>query len=57
MNYDVWGNFSNAVGPNAPLQDHCSTTPKGSAASAVKAWSGAGFPTSKASTFFFFDLN
>ncbi|KAI9458903.1 chitinase [Lactarius psammicola] len=43
MNYDVWGSWSNSVGPNAPLDDSCSTEQEGSAISAVKAWSTAGF--------------
>ena len=46
MNYDVWGPWSNGVGPNAPLNDSCAPTTdqEGSAVSAVKAWSTAGFP-------------
>lgn len=49
MNYDVWGSFSSAVGPNAPLDDSCAPTKEGSATSALKAWTAAGFPVSKAS--------
>ncbi|KAH9057749.1 chitinase [Lactarius vividus] len=47
MNYDVWGPWSDSVGPNAPLDDSCapSSDREGSAVSAVKAWSTAGFPT------------
>ncbi|KAG7097637.1 hypothetical protein E1B28_004969 [Marasmius oreades] len=45
MNYDVWGSWSPTVGPNAPLDDSCATVKAGSAVSAVKAWSDAGFPT------------
>lgn len=46
MNYDVWGPWSSAVGPNAPLNDSC-TAPQnqdGSAVSAVQAWNQAGMP-------------
>ena len=46
MNYDVWGSWSDSVGPNAPLDDSCAPTQdqEGSAMSAVKAWTKAGFP-------------
>ncbi|KAF8582525.1 glycoside hydrolase family 18 protein [Ramaria rubella] len=46
MNYDIWGSWSSAVGPNAPLADACASPAdqQGSATSAVKAWTGAGFP-------------
>lgn len=49
MNYDVWGLWSNAVGPNAPLNDTCapSTDQQGSAVSAVMAWTAAGFPANQ----------
>lgn len=47
MNYDIWGSWSATVGPNAPLNDSCAPSPEGSAVSAVKAWSSAGFPTQK----------
>ena len=47
MNYDVWGSWSGSVGPNAPLDDSCAPTQAGSAASAVKAWTGAQFPANK----------
>ncbi|CAA7268345.1 unnamed protein product [Cyclocybe aegerita] len=47
MNYDVWGSWSTGAGPNAPLDDSCAPTPAGSATSAVKAWTAAGFPASK----------
>ncbi|KAG7097363.1 hypothetical protein E1B28_004713 [Marasmius oreades] len=49
MNYDVWGPWSSQVGPNAPLDDTCVSSDKqaGSAVSAVKAWTAAGFPASK----------
>lgn len=49
MNYDIWGAWSNTVGPNAPLNDACapSADQQGSAMSAVAAWSNAGFPKSK----------
>lgn len=49
MNYDVWGTWSNAVGPNAPLDDTCAPAAdqQGSAVSAVKAWTGAGFPANQ----------
>ncbi|KAH9477623.1 Chitinase A1 [Psilocybe cubensis] len=48
MNYDVWGAWSTDVGPNAPLNDSCAAVQAGSATSAVKAWTDAGFPASKA---------
>jgi len=44
MNYDVWGSWSTGVGPNAPLNDTCATSPQGSAVSAVAAWTAAKFP-------------
>jgi chitinase len=46
MAYDIWGSWSNGVGPNAPLNDSCAPSDKqaGSAASAVSAWTEAGFP-------------
>ncbi|KAG1854381.1 glycoside hydrolase family 18 protein [Suillus tomentosus] len=49
MDYDVWGSWSSAVGPNAPLEDSCATSSEqqGSADSAVKAWSNAGMPVDK----------
>ena len=49
MDYDVWGSWSNVVGPNAPLDDTCAPGQyqQGSAVSAVKAWTGAGFPADK----------
>ncbi|KAI0777381.1 glycoside hydrolase [Trametes elegans] len=49
MNYDVWGTWSTGVGPNAPLNDTCAdaANQQGSAVSAVKAWTGAGFPANQ----------
>ena len=47
MNYDIWGSWSDSVGPNAPLDDSCAPSPEGSAMSAVKAWTNAGFPLHK----------
>jgi len=47
MNYDIWGSWSPSVGPNAPLDDSCAPSPQGSAKSAVKAWTKAGFPIQK----------
>ena len=46
MNYDIWGPWSDTVGPNAPLNDTCATTQNqaGSAVSAVQKWHAAGFP-------------
>jgi len=46
MNYDIWGPFSNSVGPNSPLNDSCAPAAdqEGSAISEVKAWITAGFP-------------
>jgi len=47
MNYDVWGSFSTTTGPVGPLNDTCVAKPSeaaGSAVSAVKAWTAAGFP-------------
>lgn len=46
MNYDLWGPWSPAVGPNAPLDDACtaSANQAGSAVSAVKKWNAAGIP-------------
>ncbi|KAG1725422.1 glycoside hydrolase family 18 protein [Suillus paluster] len=49
MNYDVWSSWSPVVGPNAPLNDSCvnSSEQRGSAVSAVKAWTSAGMPIDK----------
>ena len=49
MNYDVWGTWSPAVGPNAPLDDTCAPPQyqQGSATSAIAAWTRAGFPANK----------
>ncbi len=47
MNYDIWGSWSDSVGPSTPLNDSCAPTPEGSAMSAVKAWTTAGFPVNK----------
>jgi chitinase len=48
MDYDVWGRWTRPalVGPNAPLDDACDNqhARQGSAASAVAAWTAAGFP-------------
>ncbi|KIJ60049.1 glycoside hydrolase family 18 protein [Hydnomerulius pinastri MD-312] len=46
MNYDIWGPWSTAVGPNAPLNDTCASPgdQDGSAVSAVRDWSAAGMP-------------
>ncbi|KAI9571659.1 glycoside hydrolase family 18 protein [Boletus coccyginus] len=46
MDYDIWGSWSSAVGPNAPLNDTCALPANqvGSAVSAVKAWITAGMP-------------
>ncbi|QRV85312.1 chitinase [Ceratobasidium sp. AG-Ba] len=46
MDYDVWGSWSDAVGPNTPLNDTCAPPADqvGSAVSAVKAWTAAGMP-------------
>ena len=49
MDYDIWGSWSPAVGPNAPLNDACAppADQQGSAVSAVKAWTAAGMPVHK----------
>ncbi|KAI0743675.1 chitinase [Daedaleopsis nitida] len=49
MNYDIWGSWSDAVGPNAPLDDTCasSANQQGSAVSAVAQWSAAGMPANQ----------
>ncbi|KAF8836466.1 glycoside hydrolase family 18 protein [Paxillus ammoniavirescens] len=49
MNYDIFGSWSAAVGPNAPLNDTCAPPDDqvGSAVSAVKAWTSAGMPLNK----------
>jgi chitinase len=46
MNYDVWGPWSNSVGPNAPLDDACAAPEYqiASAISAVRLWTNAGMP-------------
>jgi chitinase len=49
MNYDIWGAWSDSVGPNSPLNDTCSPAAdqQGSAVSAVQAWVSAGFPANQ----------
>jgi chitinase len=47
MVYDVWGPWSSLVGPNAPLNDTCTTHQEGSAVSSVRAWTSAKFPSDK----------
>jgi chitinase len=49
MNYDIWGSWSSAVGPNAPLDDTCAPgyAQMGSAITAVQAWKKAGMPEEK----------
>lgn len=49
MNYDIWGSWSSAVGPNAPLNDSCAPAPdqQGSATSGVNAWTAAGMPSNQ----------
>jgi len=50
MNYDIWGNWSDTLGPNAPLNDTCETNPdfqQGSAVTFVDQWVKAGFPKYK----------
>ncbi|THU89045.1 glycoside hydrolase [Dendrothele bispora CBS 962.96] len=49
VNYDIWGSWSSAVGPNAPLNDSCAAAAdqQGSAVSGVKQWSDAGFPVNQ----------
>jgi chitinase len=49
MNYDLWGSWSTAVGPNGPLADSCADAEnqQGSATAAVDAWIAAGFPAEK----------
>jgi len=49
MNYDIWGSWSTAVGPNAPLNDSCAApaNQQGSAVSALTAWHNAGMPLEK----------
>ena len=51
MAYDVWGSWSTAVGPNAPLDDSCAPAQAGSAESAVNAWTAAKFPANKVCAF------
>ncbi|KAL1738184.1 glycoside hydrolase, partial [Schizophyllum fasciatum] len=47
--YDLWGTWSESVGPNAPLNDSCAAeqNQQGSAVTAVKRWSEAGMPLDK----------
>jgi chitinase len=49
MNYDINGQWTTTtgVGPNAPLDDSCSTVQTGSATSAIKAWMAAGIPSNQ----------
>jgi len=47
MNYDINGQWSQVVGPNAPLADKCSTVKAGSATEAIASWTQAKFPASQ----------
>ncbi|KAI3604910.1 glycoside hydrolase family 18 protein [Moniliophthora roreri] len=49
MAYDVWGPWSSAVGPNAPLNDTCAApaNQQGSAVWSVDKWASAGIPRNK----------
>ncbi|KAI0808117.1 chitinase [Fomes fomentarius] len=49
MNYDLWGPWSETVGPNAALDDSCAAeeNQQGSAASGIAQWTAAGFPANK----------
>ncbi|ESK96122.1 glycoside hydrolase family 18 protein [Moniliophthora roreri MCA 2997] len=49
MNYDVWGPWSDRVGPNTPLFDSCAPPPyqQGSGEWAVEQWTKAGIPLEK----------
>ncbi|KAF7351122.1 Glycoside hydrolase family 18 protein [Mycena sanguinolenta] len=49
MNYDIFGDWSPAPGPNAPLGNLCgtSTQPQYSAEAAFSQWTAAKFPASK----------
>jgi chitinase len=49
MNYNIWGSWSEHVGPNTPLNDTCalSVNQQGSAISAIKAWTAAGMPVNQ----------
>jgi len=49
MNYDIFGNWSTGMGPNAPLNDSCASAAnqQGSAVSLTKAWTEAGIPAYK----------
>jgi len=52
MAYDIWGSWTDTLGPNAPLEDSCAPSPAGSGASAVKDWVTAGFPVDQVSSLF-----
>ncbi|KAF7315065.1 Glycoside hydrolase family 18 protein [Mycena indigotica] len=49
MNYDIFGDWSPAPGPNAPLSDACGTSsqPNYSAQAAFTQWTAAKFPANK----------
>ncbi|KAJ7686545.1 glycoside hydrolase [Mycena rosella] len=49
MNYDIFGDWSDAPGPNAPLGNLCGTSsqPEYSAEAAFAQWTAAKFPASK----------
>ncbi|KAJ7668685.1 glycoside hydrolase family 18 protein [Mycena polygramma] len=49
MNYDIFGDWSPAPGPNAPLSDACGTNtqPQYTAEAAFNQWTAARFPASK----------
>ncbi|KAK7052982.1 hypothetical protein VNI00_004303 [Paramarasmius palmivorus] len=49
MNYDIYGSWSDVVGPNAPLNDTCAPAPyqQGSGVWSVDKWTKAGMPKEK----------
>ena len=49
MDYDVWGSWSPAVGPNSPLNDMCAAPANqvDSVVSGIKAWTTAGMSLDK----------
>jgi hypothetical protein len=47
MLYNLWGPWSPAVGPNAPLRDSCTVHKHGSVEDSLAIWTAAGFPANQ----------
>jgi chitinase len=47
MAYNIWGPWSSAVGPGAPLNDTCTNQQHGSVVDSVRLWTQAKFPSNQ----------